>query len=188
MKHVIYSNYDLSDRYEDTKQLIIEDYPELCNEVEYADGTIALEPSDEKVWDFIYDDDQFYWDDIWSEVKNFFAGRQVIMFGSIGRWDGTFGGGKIGNFEDLFYNLIEDCDYIELSDEDGHFYINCSHHDGSNSMEVKILSQKGSEFADHWDYYYGDPKYNFSECELHRKIATNNFLSALPHYWEKVWA
>ena len=187
MKHIIYSNYDLSDRYEETKQLIIEDYPELCNEVEYADGTIIMEPSDEKVWDFIYDDDDIIWRETFAEVKKFFEGRQVIMFGSIGRWDGTFGGGEIGDFEDLFYDLIEDCDYIELSDEDGHFYIRCSHHDGSNSMEVKILSQKGYDFADNWKADWDD-KYNFPERELHRRLATNNFLSSLPHYWKKVWA
>ena len=188
MERVIYSNYRLYDQYDDAKAFLMEEYPELCN-VEVEDAKtheIHMEPSDNQIWEEIYSEDEFYWNEVWRDVKNFFAGKQVIMFGTKGRWDGTYAGGGIGTFEELFYELATDCDYIEFIDDNGHFYIRCSHHDGSNFMEVKILSQKGYDFADNWAYGWDD-KYNFSEQELHKKIATNNFLSCLPHYCHTVW-
>jgi len=193
MKRTIYSNYDLYDNFDDTKQFIMDEYPELC-EVEVEDAKtheIHMEPSDSKVWDFIYNDDSWYWDETWSELKNFFKDDHVIFFGTVGTWRGNFAGGKIGYFEDLVQDAIQDCDYVEFTDEDGHLYLRCSHHDGTNDFEIKVLSQKGSDFADNWEngyLYYDDKRYDFTEQELHKKIATNNFLSHLPHYWKRVYA
>lgn len=173
MKHVIYSNYNLDERFDETKQFVIDEYPDL-------------EPSDDTVWDFIYEEDTIEWDAIWHELKNFFENKTVIMYGTTGRWNGTFAGGKIGEFEDLFNSLIRDCDYVEIEDNNGHMNITCSHHDGTNSMEVKILSSRGDNFAENWAYDYS-PRYDFSEEELHEKIVKNNFLSALPHFAKSVY-
>lgn len=186
MKTTIYSNYNLDDNYDETRQFIIDEYPWLCDEAKNADDSISLVPSEKTIWDFINDNDSINWDDTFNEVKNFFADKTVIMFGSIGRWNGNFCGGSIGDFETLFRDLMKDCDYVELLDDNGHFYINCSHHDGSNSMQVKILSERGKTFAENWEYDYSS-KYDFDEQTLHEKIATNNFLSALPHFARNVY-
>lgn len=186
MKTTIYSNYNLDDNYNEIRQLIIDEYPELCTEVENNGDSVSMVPSEKTIWDFIFENDSINWDDTFSEVKEFFANKTVIMFGNIGRWNGNFCGGSIGDFETLFNILISDCDYVELLDDNGHFYINCSHHDGNNSMQVKILSERGKTFVENWEYDYSH-KYNFNEQTLHEKIATNNFLSALPHFARKVY-
>ena len=70
MKTIIYSNYNMSDAFEETKQFIMEEYPEQCDvEVEDEDGNVTYEPSDSKVWDWVYDEDQLYWDEIWKDLK-----------------------------------------------------------------------------------------------------------------------
>lgn len=173
MKHVIYSNYDVCTMFDDAKAFLEEAYPEL-------------EHTDDDIWEQVYADDEINWESVWTDIKNFFVGKQVIMFGTMGRWNGNFAGGKIGEFEDLFNNLIRDCDYVEIEDDNGHMNITCSHHDGTNSVEVKILSSRGENFAENWAYDYS-PKYDFSEEKLHEKIVKNNFLSALPHFAKSVY-
>ena len=94
------------------------------------------------------------------------------MTGKVGRWNGTFDGGKfITNLNELL-SSIEYLDVVTFTDENGHFKIKGSHHDGSDCFELKQLTKKGIELAE---------KYGFArDRQLHKTIMENNIYSKLP--------
>jgi len=173
MKHTIYSNYNLDEMYADARQYLIDE----CE---------CAEPSDDAVWDEIMNEDALNWDCEKYELNKFFKDKYCIFVGTVGRWDGTYEGGKIGKFWDLFYSALTDCHYFELYDEDGHLFLHGSHHDGDVSFEIKILTDKGYNFSENWSYSY-DKKYDYSLQEMHNKIMNCSFLSRLPHFSKTVY-
>lgn len=175
---VIYNNYDLwNDHAEDARQFLIDEYPEEC-----PDG----EPSDDAIWDVIYEDDQITWEDERERLRDFFNGRGFwLVRGVVERWNGKSAGGMVfDDFEKMLYTVGKDCDFFKLWDEGGHFYIRCSHHDGTNIFEVKRLSPAGYRFIDNWSYNWQDPR---TEAQIHDIVWKSNFLSALPHYAREVF-
>lgn len=173
-ERVIYNNYDLWEDYADeSRAYLMEDTP-------------ADEITDNMVWDEIYQYDNFAWDDALYDLKKFFNGHGYFMIrGYVGRWDGEYAAGHIfNNFEDMFYEATIDCDYIKMWDEDGHFYLKCSHHDGTNLYEIKRITDKAYQFADNWAYNWGDER---TEKEIHDIIWNSNFMSSLPHFAHNVY-
>lgn len=103
-----------------------------------------------------------------------------LLCGSVGRWNGTVKGGYfVKKFDDL-YKCWNDCDCIKIYDENGHLYIECSHHDGDNFFEIKELTAKGVEFCD-------VHKYDYTNKTLHEKLWKSNFYTKLPHFAHRVW-
>lgn len=86
----------------------------------------------------------------------------------------------------MLYEFIKDCDYIHIYDDKGHLYISATHHDGTNSVEVKILTEKGVELYDEWENDEGVFS-NLSEMEIHTKIMNDNKFSEIPNFVERVW-
>lgn len=171
-ERIIYSNYDLSDRYEEAKQYLIEE----CD---------IENPTDEEIWEKIYFEDEICFEDTLEELKHFFKNKNYLFTCVIGTWRGVCKGGKIGsNFEKDFYNFVTDCNYIKIWDENGHLYIKATHHDGTNFAEIKILNDKGYQVFDNWDYDYSNKK---TEQEMHEMLYNNNFYSSLPHFSHKVY-
>lgn len=79
--------------------------------------------------------------------------NSVVVFGSVGRWNGVFEGGRI--YDDIrkaIYDITEDCPYIKIYDENGHLFVHCTHHDGSCSFELKAMTKDGEEYYDRWNY------------------------------------
>lgn len=167
MEKIIYNNYDLYDRFEETKAWLIEEYGE--------------EPEDEVVYDHIYSEDNLDWEDVWAELLKAFSNGTYIVFGSIGRWDGRRTGWEVfDNFEKEFYSLVKDCDYIKIYEENNHFHIDCSHHDGSNSYEIKKLTDRGIQYYENWDYSWNDTR---SHQEVGLKLIER--YSVLPRFFKK---
>lgn len=164
----IFDNYCSSEREEEARKFLLEEYPE--------NG----EPTDEAVWDEVRFQEEINWEDVEAELTAFIDRHgDWLVKGYFGGWRGNQAGGKIiSSFSELS-GCWEGCDYIEFTDVNGHFYIKCSHHDGTNSYELKRLTQKGSEYAE--NHYYE------SDREVHEKIFNSNFLSALPHFAKEVW-
>ena len=137
---------------------------------------------DDMVNDRVYDNEDWEWRDMEEDLKCFFAKSTFgfLLCGSVGRWNGRFAGGYFFREFDDLYKCWKDCDYIKIYDENGHLYIECSHHDGSNSYEIKELTAKGAEFR-------YDHEYDYSDRELHEKLWKSNFYTKLPHYAHKVW-
>ncbi len=165
-ERIIFQNYDL-DGYE-------EQYKEMCEEN-------GEEFSENAMWDWVY----FILDEDFSialaELENHFNNK-IIAFGSVGRWNGVYDGGKVfNNFKDAYWAMTKDCDYVKIYDENGHLFIHCSHHDGSCSFEIKELTKKGEEYFDRWEYSYD----NRSERDCHNQIIKR--YSKIPNFVHKVY-
>ena len=147
MEKIIYDNYSLYERYEDTKEFLFDEYGE--------------EPTDAEIWDIICSDDALDAEIAMRELKKFFSEGTYIAFGSIGRWNSCRIGWEVfTDFEKEFYKLVKDCDYIKIYEEDNHFFIDCSHHDGNNSYEIKKLTDRGIQYYDNWNYSWNDSRDN----------------------------
>ena len=169
----IYDNYDLWEQYPD------ETLKEMALECEWVDDEEEI--TDEMIWNWRYHESEVDWDNAKDEIDEYFKGKTVGFFGEVGRWDGVYKAGKIGEFWDLFNKAITDCDYIRIYDENGHLYLTCSHHDGTCHFEIKIVTNEGSEYYDRWNYGCDNRK----EYQVHTQIFKR--YSKLPKFAEKVY-
>jgi hypothetical protein len=171
MKHTLYSNYYGWIDEEDLKMSIL-DSERVDNEEEITDDML---------WDEMHFLEEIYWDDFSHELKNFFdKGSAWLLVGNIRRWNGNCKGGYIFNTFEEFCKCLEDCDYIEITDNKGHLEIKCSHHDGTNHYEIKRVSDFGYE-------WYDNHAWDMCEEELHTKMWNNNFMTSLPHFARDVY-
>ena len=101
-----------------------------------------------------YGNDMWYdfWEQTLEELEELFE-YGVVMFGSVGRWNGVFEGGRVfESIREAVNYAIRDCDYVKIYDENGHLYITCSHHDGTCHFELKALNKDAMDFYDRWNY------------------------------------
>lgn len=172
-ERIIFDNYDVCQRYDDTRDFLLETHPEE-------------EITDSMIWDQVSFHSSIYWENEHEALKDFFTGDNYFMLrGYVGRWDGSHAAGYVFNdFDDMFYQAVKDCEYWKLWDENGHFYFQCSHHDGTNLFEIKRINSKGYDFIDTWNYNYEDTR---TEEEIHTIVWNSNFLSGLPHYAHTIY-
>lgn len=171
-ERVIYDNYYLWENYPDEDVIEFAKVNELIDEDET--------PTENQIWNWRYELDQLDWEDVWYELRKYFQGKTVGFFGEVGLWHGVYKAGKMGDFENLWYKAIEDCDYIKIYDENGHLYLTCSHHDGTCHFEIKEITSEGRAYLDRWEW--GDD--NRTEEQCHNQIYKR--YSRLPRYAEKV--
>ena len=167
-ERIIFDNYNvLSD--EEVKEILLDE------------GYEEDEINDEAMWDRRRLEEEVNWDDARVELTHFFKDKTVLFMGELGLWHGVCAGGMLGEFWSVFNKAIKDCDYIKLYDENGHFYLTYSHHDGTNHFEVKILTSEGLKYYDKWCYSSG----NRTTQDCHTQIF--NRYSVLPKFVEKVY-
>lgn len=173
MKRTIYDNYYLCDTYTDNDMI----------ELARANGMIEEDEtlSDSILWELRAECDREEWEETKAQLDKYFEGKTVIYFGSVGHWDGLHQGGKVGDFEELFYKAVKDCDYIKIEDNNGALLLTCSHHDGTNIFEIKEVTEKGIDYFDRWQY--GTDKR--TEREAHEQIIRR--YSRRPHFWQHVY-
>ena len=106
---------------------------------------------------------------------------QVIMQGTVGRWNGTFPAGKTGILDLLLSELMECADDVEIYDENGHLFIRTTHHDGSNLFEVKALTDAGLNAVEAFTEGRGR-WYGLSEKDFHDKLMNSSRYTHLPKY------
>ena len=117
----------------------------------------------------LYDDlDEMYFKDengedceyhyTWAEedFENTFEGfeGEFVICGSVGLWDGK----REGHSPKVFYSIMDasvECNNgfygnIFVSEQDGEFLVDVSHHDGSNSLVIRELTDIGSDM---WNNY-----------------------------------
>lgn len=125
---------------------------------------------------------QSWWELEKETLEEFFADADAIgFFGECGMWHGVYKAGRIGDdFMKLFYEAIKDCDYWKIYDENGHMYLTCSHHDGSSHYEIKIVTEKGSDYYDRWNYNWDDKR---NEQYVHGQIFKR--YSRIPRFAQK---
>lgn len=106
---------------------------------------------------------------------------QVIMQGTVGRWDRKYPTGKTGIFDLLLSQLMQYADDIEIYDEGGHLYIRTSDHDGTSLFEVKVLTGRALECLENYRCNMGCWR-DLSEKEVHDKLMKNSHYTKLPRY------
>ena len=158
MIHIIYfDNTKVSENFAETKEYL----QDVCG------GAVT----DEQVWNELSEIERENWDDCMQELKNLFAGRKCIAFGTIGGWLGKREGAKLfDNVKLAIDNIVKDCDYITIeSSDEGTIKVTASHHDGTNCMELKAVNSNGVKFTNSWENGY------------HSKM---NEFDMLMHLWE----
>lgn len=93
-----------------------------------------------------------------------------ILFGTIGRWNGTFKRVRFVRGIKEFFGFFEHLDEYKIKDVNGHLIIEGYHHDGSDRYEFKLLTDKGKEIADKNEHDY----------HLVAKLSRVNLFSKLP--------
>lgn len=181
----IFDNYN-HDYIEEARETLIDgaawDNMNFDFDEESEDFDSEYVPNDNEVYSLASDLEQEDFDRSMEELKSFFGDSDVIFSGSLGRWDGYRSGFEVGTFETLFYDFVKDCDYITVTDENGHLYIRCSHHDGSNFCEVKKLTEAGKEYFERWKYSWNDKRTN---ADIHKQLKER--YSRIPHFAKIVY-
>ena len=169
-RRTIYNNYNLW-----------EDYEEDAREMLEERGNSNLSEND--IWDEINFIDEVNWENEKENLEDFFSEGTWILRGCVGRWDGNYQAGTIfTDFMEMFYKATRDCDYVHIYDENGHLYLRCSHHDGTNLYEIKKLTDKGIEYLENWEYNWDDKR---NERYVHDQIMKR--YSVLPQFMHKVY-
>lgn len=164
IKRIIYTNNFNNEDYKEAKEWL-EDQTE---------GNV----DDNDIYNQLYFQDEINYEDFESDFADFIYNNRYILQGSVGTWLGKRDGGFIFDSFSELSNAWEGCDNLEVYDENGHLYISCSHHDGDNFYEIRMLNSKGdSYYANH---YLDDPR------ELHSKLMKSPY-SVLPNYAYKVF-
>lgn len=169
-KRTIYNNYNLW-----------EDYEELARECLKENG--IDNPTDQNIWDVIYDDDSSNWVLEKERLIEFFSGGTWILQGYNQLWYGNQRAGYVfTDFMDMFSKAMKDCDYVHIWDENGHMYLECSHHDGTNLYEIKKITAAGIRYLENWEYNWDDKR---SEEYVHTMIMKK--YSTLPNYMHEIY-
>ena len=171
-----FNNYD-TDFFcteDDAREIIME----LENDYEEYESKDDI--PDDKVWDRIRLEEEFAWDDFKREINECMQDATYLLCGTVGRWNGRAEGGCfVETVEDIVRGFGCDCDYFKFYEQNGHFYVKCSHHDGTNFAEMKRVSDKGME-------YYRNNEYDKDDEELHDTMWNSNFMTGLPHFGKKL--
>lgn len=169
----IYDNYYSLEREKEIREYLFDEYAE-------ENGWQSPEDiSDDRMFDEMYFQNQMEWDCFEADIKPMFEKDTYLLTGYFGGWRGSREGGTfIRSFNDLL-SCIEHLDYIRIYDKNGHLYIHGSHHDGNDDYELKMLTDKGYEYAE---------SKSFDRDEwLHKAIKNCNFYSTLPYFARKVY-
>lgn len=163
---ILYNNFDLSDYYDEARELLTEDGENV---------------TDEKIFSFAVDCSRDDFEIIFSELEKHFSERgKVLAVGRCGTWRGTFDGGRVyDDFKSAFYSVFRDCDYIKISDERGRLFIEGAHHDGRNKAEFLTLTERGAELLNKWSFDYSDPR---TEAQIHNILYCSNLFTKIPHF------
>lgn len=104
----------------------------------------------------------------------------MLLFGSVGTWRGRFAAGTIIDRYNDLVKAWKNCDNLTVTDKGGRLYINASHHDGTNTYELRELTDKGMDYLHRHEC-------DMNEEELHRTLYSNSNYSRNFNYRKKAW-
>ena len=162
-ERVIFSNYDIDEYREGAIESLKENGNENPTERQIDDECIFISET--------------YWHDEVERLKETFddSKTRFLAVGTCGRWNGTFPGGFVFSaLDELQSKLLKDCGYFKFWDENGELFAQGSHHDGTNSVQIRRLTPNGDEMLSDWEYDYND---NRSEQQIHKELFENPELS-----------
>ena len=176
-KRILYSNYDTTELFNDAARYLLNEYGNNNN------WNIISDIPESEIWDTVNRMDNDNWASFRCELSEFIQKNDsFLLMGTVGLWTGRHAGGFIFSDIDELSKAWTNCDYIEFYDENGHLYLRCSHHDGTNLYEIKKISKQGME-------YYSDKIDNDDENEkgIHQRMFSCNFYTMLPHFAHDVY-
>lgn len=173
IERLIYSNYD-DDSY---REGAIENLE--ANNIEVTEENIMEEI------DFLQHED---WNIETERIKELFDGK-IVALGITKRWTGKRSGGQIyDSWSDFISEFGQDCEYFKFWDENGHFYVQCTHHDGTNVCEIKPVTKVGEEYYDSWYYDVASiRRCGDSEYDVIEKMFNSSKYSHVPNFAHKFY-
>lgn len=120
-----------------------EDYVENCKD---NDREPDAEGSD-AYWQYVRDTQEMFHDDFRANMKccKLFP---MVATGYAGLWYGQVAGGKVLHNVDDMLSMFSECDRVKIwQDKDG-FHMNGYHHDGTNSVDIRILNNRGKAWLE----------------------------------------
>ena len=132
-----------------------EQYEEYCEQVKQQ----MTSPSDKESWqtNWYEQDAEAQWEvmdedfsfNVWPMIQNQCKDDILILLGSVGRWNGTFDGGKIIHADEKnIRNIMGDYDEVTVSsDDEGHISMGFNHHDGTDGMYLYTIPEDLTELA-----------------------------------------
>ena len=152
-------NAELYDRVEKEIEANMDDlkeqYEEYCEEIKQE----MTSPLDKERWltGWYEQDAQAQWEvkdedfsnSVWPMIESQCKEDILILLGSVGRWDGTSGGGKIIYADEKnLRDTMADYDEIRVeADDNNQISINYIHHDGTDSMYLYTMPEDLTELA-----------------------------------------
>lgn len=131
MKTIFVNNYHFDDEYEN----------EIRNEIfECGDYQSINDISMDMIYNRMseYDeDDLIYFKHEFNRLH-----KTYLLAGHVGTWRGNMKGGMIINSFDDICDFLNDCMYYKIYEENGHVYVQGSHHDGDNFAELFEITKK----------------------------------------------
>ena len=123
--------------------------------------------TDEQVWEMISDYEREDWDNAMWELNHAFGDSQVIAMGTCGTWRGNFEATKVfPNIKRAIDACIANCDYIKIEyTTRGHIKVTASHHDGTNHLDIKRVTDNGVRLYDNWNFAYDTKLTEFDICK-----------------------
>lgn len=175
-KRILYSNYDISETFNDAAHYLLEEYGE-----DNDWNTIADIPEND-IWEEVARMDNDSWSIFRDELSDFIQKNDsFLLMGTVELWTGKHAGGFIFSDIDELSKAWKDCEYIEFYDENGHMFLRCSHHDGTNLYEIKKISRRGLDYYDNRMYH------DENEQSIHLRMFTCNNYTSLPHFAHTVY-
>ena len=173
MKKITFYDNDLSiEREKSLRQDMFEN-----RDVEMSEWTSPESISDADVYEEWGEICSLHWDNFQLEMELFLQSNYCLMCGTVGTWRGNMKGGKFIQSLHDFNSIFRSCEHICVYEENGHFHIVASHHDGTNYMEMKVLTNRGMASAQHnmWD----------NDRALHERLWNSSTYTKLPRMARK---
>jgi len=163
-ERIIYDNYNT------------EDLEAECREYLIWDGN--EDPSEDQIYNELMFRLDYYWDEFKREANKLLAGT-CLAVGTAGRWDGTCSGGFI--FEGItgLMKHFDHCDYFKIWDENGHLFLRGYHHDGTDTVEIKHVTDKGRTYFENWSWNLQDHR---TLQEVHSRMMHDSHYTNLINY------
>ncbi|MCD8084437.1 MAG: hypothetical protein LUE86_13255 [Clostridiales bacterium] len=169
-ERIIYDNYNIWDLYHEDA----EDY--LCR--------VSENFSENDVWEEVVAMDQDNWETEKERLEIFFQEKSEkwVLTGVVELWHGKYRSAFFfESFDEMMKKAGKDCDYFRFYDENGHLYLTCSHHEGTNCYEIKAVTPEGVRYFENWEY--GNDKR--TERQVYRQILKR--YSRLPNFAHEVY-
>ena len=117
------------------REEIAESMNEYIDEEEFK-----VNADDYAVFERLQDDIGYTYDDEKLNLNKTLP-NNIIAFGSVGRWNGNFNGGKImgNNLNEILYT--GDCDDISVTYDRYNVHSTLTHHDGRHSMTYRMVKE-----------------------------------------------